>query len=281
MPRDILRTMQRLVFFFLILVCHTLPLAAMETGGEGVVQEIIDGDTLFLDDGRQVRLVGIQAPKLALGRRGFKAWPLAGEAKTALAGIALGKPVALSFGGAHRDRHGRLLAHLYLEDGLWIQGEMIARGMARVYSFPDNRELANEMLAQEETAREEGRGIWNHAFYAVRSPDETEALVGSFQLVEGEVLSAAVVRGRGYLNFGNDYRSDFTISIPPKSRRLFEKEGIDLSRLEGSRVRVGGWLKSFNGPMIEATHPEQIEIIRNPGMMDAPGSTEMTPEAQQ
>ena len=119
--------MQRLVVFFLILVCRALPLAAMETGGEGVVREIVDGDTLFLDDGRQVRLVGIQAPKLPLGRRGFKAWPLAGESKKALAGIALGKPVALSFGGAHRDRHGRLLAHLYLKDGLWIQGEMIEK----------------------------------------------------------------------------------------------------------------------------------------------------------
>ena len=37
----------------------------------GTVTEIVDGDTLFIDDGTQIRLVGIQAPKLPLGRRGF------------------------------------------------------------------------------------------------------------------------------------------------------------------------------------------------------------------
>jgi hypothetical protein len=133
--------------------------------------------------------------------------------------------VILSFGGARMDRPGRLLAHLYLEDGLWVQGEMIAQGIARVYSFPDNRELAHEMLAREGTARKEGRGIWDHAFYAVRSPDEASALVGSFQLVEGEVLSGAVVRGRGYLNFGDDYHSDFTISTPPAPGACSRRKG--------------------------------------------------------
>ena len=48
------------------------------------VAEIVDGDTLVLADKRQVRLVGIQAPKLPLGRAGFKAWPLAGAAKAVL-----------------------------------------------------------------------------------------------------------------------------------------------------------------------------------------------------
>src|SRR5262245_858154 len=49
-------------------------------GGEAEVSEIIDGDTLRLDDGREVRLVGTQAPKLPLGRPNFPTWPLAEEA---------------------------------------------------------------------------------------------------------------------------------------------------------------------------------------------------------
>src|SRR3546814_5034081 len=48
-------------------------------GAEAVT--VIDGDTLTLADGREIRLVGIQAPKLALGRTGFQPWPLAEEAK--------------------------------------------------------------------------------------------------------------------------------------------------------------------------------------------------------
>src|SRR3546814_13272833 len=46
-------------------------------GAEAVT--VIDGDTLVLADEREVRLVGIQTPKLPLGRAGFEAWPLAGE----------------------------------------------------------------------------------------------------------------------------------------------------------------------------------------------------------
>ena len=71
------------------------------------VTEIVDGDTVVLADGRQVRLVGIQAPKLPLGRKGFEPWPLAGEAKAALGQLALGRELRLGFGGRRQDRHGR------------------------------------------------------------------------------------------------------------------------------------------------------------------------------
>ena len=105
----------------------------------GVVREVVDGDTVILDGGTRVRLVGIQAPRLALGRRGFRAWPLAEEAKALLQTLTLGRPLGLSYGGRRIDRYGRLLAHLEDRQGRWIQGEMLSAGLARVYSFADNR----------------------------------------------------------------------------------------------------------------------------------------------
>jgi len=51
----------------------------LEPGGNVIVVEIFDGDTLRLDTGKQVRLVGLQAPKLPLDRANFKAWPLGGK----------------------------------------------------------------------------------------------------------------------------------------------------------------------------------------------------------
>ncbi len=258
----------RVAFLALAVVLAAAPATAarlppaLQAGGSARATEIVDGDTLVLDSGESVRLVGIQAPKLPLGRRGFRKWPLADEAKAALGEIALGRRLALGYGGRRRDRHGRLLAHLFDEDGRWIQGELLRRGLARVYSFPDNRALVAEMLALEREARAAGRGIWTDPFYRVRGPDGLERLLDTFQLVEGRVRAVAVVRGRGYLNFGADWRTDFTVVVPPRHRRLFEAEGIDLkATYEGRRVRVRGWLKSFNGPMIEATHPEQIELL--------------------
>lgn len=250
-----------------LLLLLSLPASAaaeLEAGGSAAVAEVIDGDTVLLDapvDGaRQVRLVGLQAPKLPLGRPGFPAWPLAGDAKSALEMLLLGRRVTLRFGGARRDRHGRHLAHLVTAGGTWAQGEMLRQGMARVYSFPDNRARVAEMLAIEAAARQARRGIWDHPFYAVRVPETAERHVGTFELVEGRVVDAATVGGRTYLNFGDDWRTDFTVTIERKALRLFTGLGMDPLSLKGRTVRARGWIRRFNGAMIEASHPEQIEI---------------------
>ena len=233
----------------------------LQDGGAAKVVAVIDGDTVTLEDGREVRLVGIQAPKLPLDRPGFAAWPLADAAKAALESRALGKSVRLGYGGARFDRHGRVLAHLYVDGGEWLQGGMLQAGLARVYSFADNRALVADMLALERAARRTRRGVWDEPYYAVVPAERARGQLDRFALVEGQVVSARVVDGRGYLNFGTDYRTDFTVSIAPADRRGFERAGRAIQSYEGRRVRVRGWVELLNGPMIEATHPEQIEIL--------------------
>jgi endonuclease YncB( thermonuclease family) len=119
------------VLFLVLFVAGPAWPAALTRDGSGRVAAIVDGDTLILDDGREIRLVGIQAPKLPLGRRDFKTWPLAAQAKAALGALTLGKVVTLSYGGRRIDRYNRLLAHLHDRDGRWIQGELLRGGMAR------------------------------------------------------------------------------------------------------------------------------------------------------
>jgi endonuclease YncB( thermonuclease family) len=236
-------------------------LGSLAEGPRGRVTEVIDGDTLRIQGhDADVRLVGMQAPKLPLGRKGFTAWPLAEEARAALAALVNGREVTLRLGETPRDRNGRTLAHVVRDDGLWVQGEMLRRGWARVYTFPDNRRLSAAMLAAEAEARAASRGIWSQPFYAVRSPDPPalRADVGSFQIVAGRVVDAARVRDRVYLNFGDDFRSDFTVSLDRGAQALFAAAGLDPLALEGRAVEVRGWLVSRNGPMIEVTHPEQI-----------------------
>ena len=234
-------------------------LAASDTA---VVREVVDGDTVVLDDGRQVRLVGIQAPKLPLGRANFEKWPLADEAKEALAELVLGRRVALGYGGQRQDRYGRELAHMFTDDGLWVQGSLLELGFARVYSFADNRSLVARMLETEAAARDAGQGIWRHPYYAILDTEAAPDHTGRFSLVEGRVLETAIVRGRAYLNFDEDYRTDFTISISSQSLKIFAESGIVPEDYAGRRIRVRGWLRWSNGPMIDVTHPEQIEVLK-------------------
>jgi micrococcal nuclease len=236
------------------------PLLSLRSADADMVAEVVDGDTLILADQRQVRLVGLQAPKLPLGRKDFRAWPLAEEAKRALEDIAGSRRVSLLHGGVDIDRHGRVLAHLRRDDGLWIQGEMLRRGMARVYSFRDNRALVPEMLNIEAQARAARRGIWALPFYRIRDASDPGPM-DSFQLIEGRVAEVAEATGRTYLNFGADWKTDFTAAIDARDRRLFTATGIKLADLKDKRVRLRGWLYARNGPMIDLTHPEQIELL--------------------
>jgi endonuclease YncB( thermonuclease family) len=222
---------------------------------------VLDGDTLELADGRLLRLAGIQAPKLPLWRPAEAAWPLAEAAKAALGEFVLGRELRLAYGGARFDRHGRLRAQLFDDAGNWIQAQLLAAGLARVASLADNRQGIAELLRVEALARASRRGLWAESFYRVLKPEEAERRIGSFQLVEGRVLASAVVRGRAYLNFGADWRDDFTVSLAPKVRRLFEREGYEITAYEGLKIRVRGWIVSRNGAMIVVTHPEQIEVL--------------------
>jgi endonuclease YncB( thermonuclease family) len=232
--------------------------------------EIIDGDTVIIDppykDGNEIRLVGIQAPKLPLGRKNFPTWPLAQKSKEALAALTLGKQVTLTFSGAKRDRYARWLAHLHIPGEnapVWVQGEMLNTGMARVYSFSDNRGHIAEMLALEKAARRAQRGIWALPYYAIRNADPAALLdeLGTFQLVEGRIIDAAEVKGTVYINFGQDWRDDFTVAIERKALKLFAETSPHPRDWSGRAVRVRGWLIKRNGPMIRATHPEQIELL--------------------
>jgi len=146
----------------------------------------------------------------------------------------------------------------------WLQEELVAKGLARVYSFPDNRACVAELLARETEARAKRLGVWGSPAYRIQEALDVERLgrlTHSYQLVEGTVASVGEGGGRIYLNFAKDWRNDFTISIERKDAAAFTTAGIDLKGLTGKRVRVRGWVEWRNGPMIEATHPEQIEIL--------------------
>lgn len=262
---------RRLIFLALLVLAPLHALAddeirlpaGLTPGGSAVAVEIVDGDTLVLDNGKQVRLVGLQAPKLPLGRKGFRKWPLADEAKAALERLALRRRLTLHYGGREVDRHRRLLAHLAdAESGRWIQGAMLALGMARVYTFKDNRGAVAEMLALERAARDAKRGIWGLRYYAIRTPENVGRDIGSFQIVEGRVYAVAERKSTTFVNFDPNWHEDFTIVVRGRDRRTFRDAGMDLTSLEGQRIRVRGWVKSWNGPAIEATHPEQIERVQ-------------------
>ncbi|WP_409432283.1 thermonuclease family protein [Litorimonas sp. RW-G-Af-16] len=242
--------------------------ADMKPGETGRVIRVIDGDSFVLEDGLIIRLAGIEAPRTALKSKKREAWPFAGESRAALSGLINKREVQLFYGGESRDRYGRAVAQVYTiaangQRDIWIQAEMVRLGLARVMPWPGEYADIAALYALEAEAREKGRGIWSDPFYAPRSPDPNALaqFVDSVQIVEGIITSVADVRGQIYLNFGADYRTDFTVAIAKKNVKRFTAGNIDPLALEGAKVRVRGWVELINGPMIWLNQPERLEIL--------------------
>lgn len=156
MARRLLRAFVALLAFWL--------LSPPGIGAEERVKvvEIVDGDTIRVQDGREirtVRLIGIDAPERSHPSRPKEFQ--ADEAAERLASLCGGKTVLLERGDEDLDRYGRLLRYVFLPppDGRLVNKEMVRQGYARLYRrFPFSREA--EFSEAENQARREGKGVW-------------------------------------------------------------------------------------------------------------------------
>jgi micrococcal nuclease len=126
------------------------------------VQRVVDGDTLLLGSGERVRLVGVDTPELE--RPNSPVEYFAKEAAAFTKRMAEGKLVRLKFDPAnahieHKDRFGRTLAYVFLEDGTLINAEIIRQGYGHAFTrYPFSR--MEEFRRLEREAREQKRGLW-------------------------------------------------------------------------------------------------------------------------
>jgi micrococcal nuclease len=224
---------------------------AFTPGGSAQIRDVLDGTTLALADGRVMRLVGIETPL-----RGA----LAQQAKAALNDLVSGGAVELRFAGNPRDRQGRVLAQLYV-GALWVQGELLHRGLARAHGAADNRAGISEMLALERQARRYHRGIWSDRAYAVLSADDAAQSAGTFQLVDFTVAEVASVAGQIVVSAGADRRRSLSLAIAAPVAKLCRDAGLDPFALKGKRILVRGFIDGKVHPTIAITFPEQIELM--------------------
>ena len=234
-----------------------------------IAERVRDAETLIVapspDSPSEVWLAGIAVPTAADAPAG-----IAAAAHRLLANLALGRTVCLEpedsgEPGEAADRYGRLPAQVERNDGVWLQGRLLAAGLARVHPTPLGRSRTAEMLAIEDDARINRRGLWRLPSMQIRTADDAERAPSGLQLIEGRVVDAQRRGDWWYLNFGQDWRRDFTVTIGKQALPAFAAAGIEPYALKERTIRVRGILQWRNGPMIEALVPEQIELISAAG----------------
>lgn len=216
-----------------------------------IVRQAIDGDSVLLADGRQARLIGINAPELGGDRR--PAQPLAGRARDRLAQLVNQRTVRLTFGPETTDRHGRLLTHVALTDGTDVQRTLLREGLVWCVAIPPNTERAEAYCAAEREARAQGRGVWAEAAYAPTAAARLTPRHTGFRLVRGTVARIGHSRYAVYL----DLHPHFTIQIPRQAWAEIRQRHGDL---QGRPLVARGWVTEYkNGLRLRLAHPAMIE----------------------
>jgi micrococcal nuclease len=227
--------------------------------GDAHIMRIEKNGVLVMNDGRALKLEGIRLPA---GVADHAPQAIADRAFGEVERLAKGVQVDARATWPKEDRYDRVRSQIFTRDGLWLQLDLLQKGLARVEFSPDRGECNRELLAAEAEARRTGQGLWADPAYGVRAPDQLAGLAGSFQVVSGRVLQAVLQNGALYLNFGPDWRTDFTVILGADDVKRFKALGVDPEGYEGKIVRVRGVLQMLNGPAIGVGNPKQIEVLQ-------------------
>lgn len=122
------------------------------------VKRVIDGDTIELENGEKVRLIGIDTPETVHPSKDVEYYGK--EASDFTKRMLEGKQVEIEFDIQKRDKYGRLLAYVYLEDGTFINAELLKQGYATISTYPPNVKYVEEFTRLQQEARENNKGLW-------------------------------------------------------------------------------------------------------------------------
>ncbi len=183
-----------------------------------------------------------------------------------------GRTVTLYPTGRLKDRHNRLIRQLYLHPAvpgegppLWLQKSLVAKGLAKVFALPNTHACATTLLAEESVARIEQRGQWaKDGEFKIRSAADIKSLnrlpQGSFLLVRGQLKAVGGGSRNTYLNFSDNWKTDFTAMLHTRLLRRKSSRWPKLKSLVGKTLIIRGWLDHWNGPMIRLEVPEMLTV---------------------
>lgn len=224
-------------------LCSAAALAAGNRCGYEHIDErahvvyVFDGDTIKLQDGRRVRLVGINTPEL--GHDGASDEAFAGAARDTLQQEldTSGRNVLLQYDHETHDRYGRLLAHVFLENGENVAVPLLSRGLATTLVVPPNSWGHACYQALEDSARIARHAIWGLDDYQARDSATLPPGSRGFHIVRGRVTAVRDTRRSTWI----DLQGSLTLHVAHADLAYFPEHF--LARLAGRDVEVRGWLR--------------------------------------
>jgi endonuclease YncB( thermonuclease family) len=227
------------------------------------VIEVIDGDTVKLANGKMLRYIGIDTPEIRIKKGSrfiYSPQPFAKEAEELNRDLVENKFVKIEFDIEKTDKYNRLLGYCFIND-TFVNAKLIEEGFASIYTKPPNVKYTDFLINLQRKARKNKKGLWGA--YEVIDHTQAHLYINQIRSVKGRVLTTYKSKSCIFLNFGQDYKTDFTIVIFNDSFKYFYDAGINpLTFYKGKTVEVRGKIKDYNGPEIIVSSPGEIDIIK-------------------
>lgn len=249
--------MRRYLLLFAVCVAASLPALAGDcppSGGfEASGADILAANELRLRDGRVIKLAGLDVPDA-----------VAPDARATLARHVAGANLRFVPLLPRPDRYGRILAAVIAREGVWLEGALVAAGLARANAAPGETLCLLDLVEAEKAARASRLGLWSvEGLGAVRGDDAAAIgmLRGRFAVVEGTIVSVGARDPATFLNLGRDWNNAVTIVINRDDRARIEAVHGRLRDLRGARVRVRGMIAPEGQPRLRLGVPGAMEIM--------------------
>lgn len=256
------------VFLCLSVLCSASAAVLAECGSPSgralQVARVSDGDTLKLQDGRSVRVLGINAPEITHGQN--MGQPFGRESRAAAQAFidASKGSVRLGFERETHDRYGRVLAHVYDSRGRSLAAAQLRAGMALQIAVPPNTAQMQCLAKMELVARNASVGLWRDNYW---QPLPTQSLRGgetSFRFVRGRIAKVDI-NSAVWLEFDGK----LVARVAKKDWPLFVYQRADWLALEGKTVEVRGWITTqkskrsaqFKPLVVQLRSPSSIRVI--------------------
>ena len=218
------------------------------------VVKVFDGDTVKLASGEKVRFIGINAPEMNYKTKNPE--PYAREAMEFVTSKILNQRVGLRYGAEHNDNYGRVLAHIFLEDGSNLQAMLLQQGLAINIAIPPNIWQQKCYQSLETSARKKQQGLWKNKYFQPLDAKKINQSTTGFHHVTGVVNSISITDKSLWLNL----TSQMSLRISKKDMTLFDR--LDVKQLQGKQVIAKGWINYQNKRFsMRLKHPSSLEIL--------------------
>ena len=215
------------------------------------VKRVYDGDTIVLETGERVRLLGINTPEVESRHRANEPGGIA--AKEWLQEQLKDKKVFLEYGQEKQDKYKRLLAHLFLPDGKHLNVALVENGLAAVNIMPPNLRYTDKLIQAQQQAEQQKLGIWSMPRYQLRPLAKISENHKGWQRFVGTPKS--IKRSRKYSRL--IFNKQINIRVANDNLELFPT----LESFLGKSIEIRGWAsRSKNNYSILIYHPSALIV---------------------